>query len=162
MEETNEQRSARFDAKRAAMGALTARDVMVADVQVARLGDSLQDCLERLQSGGFRRMPVLDADDRLVGIITDRDIRLATNSPFVMHERWQDEMVMAQVQVDVCMTPDPVTAGPDTPVYELARLMRTRKIGGLPIVEGERLVGIVTEADLLRTFEDLLRQAAEL
>lgn len=157
MDETN----ARNPVSLAAMGTLTARDVMATEVQVARLGDSLRDCLEKLQAGSFRRMPVLDAHDRLVGIITDRDIRLATNSPFVMHDRWQDEMVMAQVQADVCMTPDPITAAPETPVYELARLMRTRKIGGLPIVEAGRLVGLVTETDLLRTFEDLLRQAAE-
>ncbi len=144
-----------------AMGSLTARDVMVTDVQVARPGDTLRDLLARLRQGRFRRLPVVDADGRLVGIVTDRDVRLAANSPYVMRERQEDERLLAGVQVDVIMTPDPVTASPETPLHELARVMRTRKIGGLPIVDDDRrLVGIVTETDLLRKFEELLEAAA--
>mgnify|MGYP005848969313 CR=1 FL=1 len=144
-----------------AMESLTARDVMVTDVQVARPGDTLRDLLARLRQGRFRRLPVVDADGRLVGIVTDRDVRLAANSPYVMRERQEDERLLAGVQAAVIMTPDPITASPETPLHELARVMRTRKIGGLPIVDDDRrLVGIVTETDLLRKFEELLAAAA--
>ncbi|GEM_PF-546438 len=142
---------------------LETRDVMTPDPEVARLGDSLRTLLTRFAEGGFRRLPVLDAKDNLVGIVTDRDVRLAINSPLVLHERWQDEVLLDQVQVDVCMTPDPITVSPDTPVYEVARVMRTRKIGGLPVTDdSDRLVGIVTETDLLRAFENILTAAAEM
>lgn len=148
--------------KTSAVCCLTATQVMTPDPGVAHLGDSLQTVLMRFAEGGFRRLPVLDESGALVGIITDRDVRLAINSPLVMHERWQDETLLEQTQVDVCMTPDPIFAAPETPVYELARVMRTRKIGGLPILEdGEQLVGIVTETDLLKALETLLRAVAE-
>jgi len=60
------------------------------------------------------------------------------------------------------MTPDPITVRPETPVYEAARLMRTRKIGGPPVLDDAgTLVGIVTETDLLRAFEEALTAAAQ-
>lgn len=137
-----------------------ARDVMTPDPRVVHLGDSLRRVLQTLQEGGFRRLPVLDEAGRLVGIVTDRDVRLAINSPLVLRERWQDEVLLDQVTVDVCMTPDPITVRPETPLLEVARLLRARKIGGLPVLdEAGRLVGIVTETDLLRALENLLEQA---
>ncbi|GAB4574231.1 MAG: hypothetical protein Kow0077_19740 [Anaerolineae bacterium] len=136
-------------------------DIMTPNPDVARLGDNLRSLVERFDQGRYRRLPVLDEHDRLVGIVTDRDVRLALNSPLVLHERWQDEMLMDQILVDLCMTPDPITARPDMPVHEAARIMRERKIGGLPVLDdGDRLIGIITETDLLRAFEDALRAAA--
>lgn len=141
--------------------ALVVADVMTAKPDVLHLGDNLRAAVERFRRGSYRRLPVLDAHERLVGIITDRDIRQALNSPFVLHERWQDEMLLNQVLVDVCMTPDPVTVRPETPLYEAARLMRMRKIGGLPVLDDAgKLIGIVTETDLLRAFEEALTAAA--
>lgn len=141
--------------------ALVVADVMTANPDVLHLGDNLRAAVECFRRGRYRRLPVLDAHERLVGIITDRDIRQALNSPFVLHERWQDEMLLNQVLVDVCMTPDPVTVHPETPLYEAARLMRTRKIGGLPVLDDAgKLIGIVTETDLLRAFEEALTAAA--
>ncbi len=143
--------------------ALVVADVMTANPDVLHLGDNLRAAVERFRRGHYRRLPVLDASERLVGIITDRDIRQALNSPFVLHERWQDEMLLNQVLVDVCMTPDPIAVRPETPLYEAARLMRTRKIGGLPVLDdADRLIGIVTETDLLRAFEEALTAAAQL
>ncbi|MBN1964020.1 MAG: CBS domain-containing protein [Anaerolineae bacterium] len=137
---------------------LCARDIMTPDPVTARPTDTLRQVIAACQAGGFRRLPVLDDDGRLVGIITDRDIRQATNSPFILRERWQDEQLLEQIEVAMCMTPDPVTARPGTPLSELARVMRTRKVGGLPVVDDDTgdLLGIVTETDLLRCFESLL------
>lgn len=137
---------------------LCARDIMTRAPVTARLTDSLRTVVNACQEGSFRRLPVLDDDGALAGIITDRDIRQATNSPLVLRERWQDEQLLDQTQVAMCMTPDPVTARPGTPLSELARVLRTRKVGGLPIVDDDTgdLLGIVTETDLLRCFESLL------
>ena len=140
---------------------LCVRDIMTPKPQTVYLGDSLRTAVDRFRGGGFRRLPVLDAAGRLVGIVTDRDLRLAFNSPLVMHERWQDEMLLDKVTVEVCMTPEPITTTPDTPVWQVARTLREKKIGGLPVVdEAGRLVGIVSEIDLLRAFEDALTAAA--
>lgn len=141
---------------------LCVRDIMTPHPQTVRTTDSLRTVLERFREGGFRRLPVLDDAGRLVGIVTDRDLRLAFNSPLVMHERWQDEMLLDKVTVDVCMTPDPITTTPETPVFQVARTLREKKIGGLPVLdEANRLVGIISEIDLLRAFEDALTAAAE-
>jgi CBS-domain-containing membrane protein len=140
---------------------LRVRDIMTPDPQVARLGDSLHVLLEQFRAGGFRRLPVLDQHDRLVGIVTDRDLRQACNSPVVMHERWQDEMLMQQVTVELVMSVDPLTVHPDAPVYEVARKLRENKIGGLPVLdEWGKLVGIISEIDLLLAFERALEASA--
>ena len=114
--------------------------------------------IEKMTSVGCRRLPVV-AKDRLVGIIADLDVREALNSPIVLRERWQDEELMDHATVEACMTPDPITVTPHTPVVEAARLMRDHKIGGLPVVDGDQLVGIVTETDLLDALIQLLNGA---
>ena len=108
-----------------------------------------------MKEGNFRRLPVLE-DEQLVGIVTDRDIRLAANSPVILRERWQDEFLLDHVKVDACMTPDPITVTPDSSVEEAARLMHGRKVGGLPVVQEGKLVGIITETDILNHFIELL------
>ncbi len=93
-----------------------------------------------------------------MGIVTDRDIRLAANSPIILRERWQDEFLLDHVKVEACMTPDPITITPDSSVEEAARLMRGRKVGGLPVVQDSELVGIITETDILNHFIELLER----
>ena len=117
--------------------------------------DSLRRAIALMKEGSFRRLPVLE-DGQLVGIVTDRDIRLAANSPVILRERWQDEFLLDHVKVDACMTPDPITVTPDSSVEEAARLMHGRKVGGLPVVQEGKLVGIITETDILNHFIELL------
>jgi acetoin utilization protein AcuB len=110
--------------------------------------NAIRTAVNLMREGGFRRLPVVDRG-RLVGIITDRDLRRAANSPFVVREQWYDNFILDHIEVGSCMTPNPVTIGPTEPVAEAARLMRNHKIGGLPVVSDGQLVGIVTETDLL-------------
>lgn len=119
--------------------------------------DSLRRAIALMKEGNFRRLPVLE-DEQLVGIVTDRDIRLAANSPIILRERWQDEYLLDHVKVEACMTPDPITVTPDSSVEEAARLMRGRKVGGLPVVQEGKLVGIITETDILNHFIELLEE----
>jgi len=110
-----------------------------------------------MQRTRCRCLPVLDDGGRVCGIITDRDVRLAVNSPVIMRERWQDDVLLEHTQVGLCMTPDPVCAAPDTPLADAVDLMIARQISGLPVLDGERLVGIVTVTDCLRALARLLR-----
>lgn len=127
---------------------MNVREIMTTPVTSVDAGDPLARALDLMRSGGFRRLPVLQ-NGRLVGVVTDRDLRLATNSPLVLSEKWYSEFILESIKVKACMTPDPITIDPDAPVLHAARLMRQHKIGGLPVVQDDALVGIVTETDLL-------------
>lgn len=124
------------------------REIMTSPVTSVDVDDPLVKALDLMRSGGFRRLPVLQ-QGRLVGVVTDRDLRLATNSPLVLSEKWYSEFILESIKVKACMTPDPITIGPDASVLAAAQLMRQKKIGGLPVVEAGALVGIVTVTDLL-------------
>jgi acetoin utilization protein AcuB len=117
------------------------RDIMRSPA-VSISGDTtLQDAYAEMRQKGIRHLPVLE-EDRLVGVITDRDLRLATSalapSPFPPDSR-----------VSKVMTRTPLTADQMDPVEDAARTMRERKIGCLPVLEDGRLIGILTGLDLL-------------
>jgi acetoin utilization protein AcuB len=91
-------------------------------------------------------------DGVLVGIITDRDIRLVMNSPMVLHGRWQDEALLEEVTAGACMTASPLTVSPTTPAFRAARMLSLYKFGALPVVDEGVLVGIITVTDFLENF----------
>jgi acetoin utilization protein AcuB len=136
------------------------RDVMTPDPVTIGPNHSIGAALARMRRGGFRRLPVVE-NGNLVGIITDRDLRLAMNSPFVMREGWYDSYLMEHIEVRSCMTPDPVTVDVDSDLLDAVRLMRKHKFGGAPVMESGRLVGILTETDLLDYLERLLESQRE-
>lgn len=133
------------------------RDVMTPEPVTVSQRESLHTARTRMLAQGCRRLPVLDDDGQLCGIITDRDVRLALNSPLIMRERWQDEMLLEHTEVAACMTPDPICTETDAPLEEAIALLLEHKISGLPVLEGGRLVGILTVTDLLRALQETLR-----
>ncbi len=135
------------------------RDVMTPDPVTIGAQQSIGTALARMRRGNFRRLPVLD-QGKLVGIITDRDLRLAMNSPYVLREGWYDSYLMEHIEVRTCMTPNPVTIAPDCDLIEAVELMRTQKFGGLPVVQNGILVGILTETDLMDCLIKLLEKEA--
>ena len=130
-------------------------DIMTRDPVSVSPSDTLRVVLERMRQRNCRRLPVVEGG-KLVGIVSDRDVRLALNSPFILRERREDETLLERVVVAECMTPDPVTLPPDASVLDAARLIHERKFGGIPIVDAGKLIGIVTETDLLACFIELL------
>jgi acetoin utilization protein AcuB len=124
------------------------QDVMTRDPARVAPGDPIRVAIDRMRERNCRRLPVVE-QDRLVGIVSDRDLRRATNSPLVLRERWYDEFMLDRIPVRACMSETPTTVTPQTPVTEAAMILRNRKIGGLPVVEDDHLVGIITETDLL-------------
>ena len=107
----------------------------------------------------IRHLPVLDKG-RLVGILTDRDLRMALPSPasrlepLERLERWGD------VRVWEVMSRVVLTAQPETGLDEAVDLILRYRIGGLPVVRGPKLVGIITKSDLLLALAALLRRPA--
>jgi len=135
-------------------------DIMTRDPVSVSPSDTLRVVLERMRQRNCRRLPVVEGG-KLVGIVSDRDVRLALNSPFILRERREDETLLERVVVAECMTPDPVTLPPDASVLDAARLIHERKFGGIPIVDAGKLVGIVTETDLLACFIELLGKRSQ-
>ena len=117
------------------------RDIMRSPVVTVSPGTTLQDAYRTMREKGFRHLPVLDGE-RLAGVVTDRDLRLATSVlapvPFP-----------ADSAVSAVMCREPLTANAQDAVEDAARVMRERKIGCLPVVEDGRVVGIITGIDLL-------------
>ncbi|MEN2982356.1 MAG: CBS and ACT domain-containing protein [Thermus sp.] len=118
------------------------KDVMHAPVITVGPEWTLEEAYRLLLEKGIRHLPVMEGG-RLVGILTDRDIRLATSH---LNPRGP---CPGCTRVEEVMTREVVTAHPLDPVEEAARVMRERKIGSLPVLEDGVLLGIVTGIDLL-------------
>lgn len=110
-----------------------------------------------MKTEGCRQLPVLE-NGKLIGIITDRDVRLIMNSPIVLHGRWQDEELLDNITAEGCMTPNPITVTPNTPAYRAAEMLSIYKFGGLPVLENNNLVGIITVTDFLEYAAKLLAE----
>ena len=101
---------------------------------------------------GYRHIPVT-ADDKLVGIITDRDIRLAVNSPVIKEDAdLSREAILDGVKVNDCMTAEPQCVSSDTPVNEVAELLSLNKFGAMPVVDDGKLVGMISYIDFLKHY----------
>ncbi len=104
---------------------------------------------ELMLSRRVRHLPVVE-DDRVVGIITDRDLRTVQPSPATSFSVGEIRFLLEKLTVAEVMSKPAVTISPDAPLAEGVRVMLHRKFGALPVAEHERLVGIITETDLLR------------
>jgi len=135
-------------------------EVMTRNPVTVDRDDPIRKAFDLMTEGRFRRLPVMEGT-KLVGIITDRDLRRATNSPLVLHETWYDEYLMDHITVEACMSSDPIAVAPQTPVDEAATIMCERQIGGVPVVEEGKLVGIITRTDLLKLLVKLLGSRSE-
>jgi CBS domain-containing protein len=128
---------------------------MTTEVTTVGPAEPIRRAWDLVDEKRLRRFPVIESD-RLVGIITDRDLRNATASSVVLTEKKYHDFLLDTVKVESMMTADPATVSPDAPLVEAARLILDMQVGGLPVVEQGKLVGIITETDLIRTLIGLL------
>lgn len=102
---------------------------------------------------GIRHLLVVETGT-LLGMVTDRDIRLNLPSPATSLNVWEINHLLARLTVGTVMTRSVIVVDPERDAREAARIMIDHKIGALPVLEGARLVGIVTETDLLRALAE--------
>ncbi|HEX7128181.1 MAG TPA: CBS domain-containing protein, partial [Thermodesulfobacteriota bacterium] len=114
-------------------------------------GTPVSEAKQVMERRRIRHLPVVEGD-RLVGIVTDRDIRLNLPSPATSLSVWEINYLLARLTVGEVMTKRPITIEPDREATDAAKLMLEHRIGALPVVENGALVGIVTETDLLRAW----------
>jgi CBS domain-containing membrane protein len=134
------------------MGDLRVRDIMTREVTTLKRNDQLSLANDIMQLGRVRHLPVLEDDGRLAGILSQRDLFRGALAHALGYGQHAQRKVLDSLLVKEVMSSDVITAGPDMPLVEAARLLLERKIGCLPVVEGEQLVGILTEADFVAIF----------
>ena len=127
------------------------QDVMQTKVFTATPDTTLPEALRLTSQRGIRHLPVLDGD-QLVGIVSDRDLKRAMASPATSLETHELTYLLDHLRVGEIMTRTVITIGAMFPIEAAARLMIQDKIGALPVTAGGRLVGLVTETDVLRLF----------
>jgi acetoin utilization protein AcuB len=103
---------------------------------------------QRMLTERIRHLIVTEGG-RLVGIVTDRDIRLNLPSPATSLSVWEINYLLSKLTVGDVMTRSVMVVGPDRPAAEAARIMIEHKISALPVTDGERLLGIITESDFV-------------
>jgi len=109
-----------------------------------------------MQENNIRHLPVLDADKRLVGLITQRSLMQAVPSDLSQFSPFVVNYILAKLQAHNVMVRDVVTIDPDTTIEEAARVMADEKIGCLPVVQNGDLVGIISDSDLFNIMVNLL------
>jgi len=110
---------------------------------------SIEEALQKMHEHGIRRLPVT-VDGKLVGMIVEHDIEKAMRRPGVI----------PQTPVDWIMTKKVITANADEEITMAVKKLIKNKISGLPVVEGDKLIGIISETDILKAFIDLIKEAS--
>lgn len=128
------------------------KELMSRDVKTIGVRESCHEAVARMSRARMRHLPVVDASGQLVGIVTDRDLRHRLFTPAVFREigAVPVESLLKNTAVREVMSTPVVTVSPGDDLEKAARLMLVDKVGALPVVEAGRVVGIITETDLLR------------
>jgi acetoin utilization protein AcuB len=119
---------------------------------------SLLEARELMRDNNIRHLPVVDEQEKLIGVITDRDIRGAMPLENVRLPDFCKKMEVAiQLKVGDVMTPDPITIGPHDTIEDALLMFEQKKVGAFPVVDGEgHLKGIISVRDILRAFTNVL------
>ena len=132
------------------------RELMIPKPAVLTPDLSLPQALGLMKEKQVHRMPVVDGHGHLVGIISETDLHGAQPSPATLLSIWEIPSLLARITVAMLMVRDVATVTADTPVEVAARTMADRNIGCLPVMEGQALVGMVTQNDMFRSLMELL------
>lgn len=109
-----------------------------------------------MRENNVRRLPVVDKDGRVVGIVSDRDVRDASPSKATTLDTYELRYLLAELKVSQIMSKNPVVISPDDTVEKAAMIMLDHKIGGLPVVNAEnRIEGIISEQDVFKVLVDI-------
>jgi acetoin utilization protein AcuB len=130
------------------------RELMTGGLTTAHRDTSVQEARDLMARKRIRHLPVTDPGGVLVGIVTDRDIRLNLPSPATSLSVGEINHLLTKLTVGQVMTRSVITIGPDRPVREGAQLILEHRIGALPVVDDGHLIGILTETDIVRAFVD--------
>ncbi len=127
------------------------KDVMVKEVATLDVNDELSLANDIMRLGRIRHLPVVDGT-RLAGIISERDLFRTSLAQALGYGTEATRDLMKKLRIKDIMVQNVVTISPETELCEATRLMVELKIGCLPVVEGDLLVGLITETDILTQY----------
>jgi acetoin utilization protein AcuB len=117
--------------------------------------ESLSDAHKYMRDQKIRHLPVVKSDDKMIGLIAEDDLLKAEPSSATSLSVWEIHYLLMEVKVKTVMVKNIITTTEDTPIEEAAHLMLDHKIGCLPVIRDDKLLGIITESDIFRTFMEL-------
>ena len=126
-------------------------DLMVRDVATLDVDDELSLANDIMKLGRIRHLPVV-AGKKLVGILSERDLFRSSLVEALGHEPTKTRDVMKAIRIQDIMVKKLITISPEADIKEAVRLMLKHKIGCVPVVRGDELLGLVTETDLLMLY----------
>ncbi len=132
------------------------RNRMTPDPVTVTTETSLKDALALIRSKPFRHLPVVDNAGKLAGIVTEKSLVYASPTPAVSLSVFEVDYILSRTTVGQVMQTPVITVEPDLPIEEAARKMVDHHIGCLPVVEGDNLVGIISDTDIFRIFVEAL------
>jgi CBS domain-containing protein len=133
----------------------TVREFMTAPVSSLSSTAPLLDAALLLRSTHIRHIPIVD-QEVLVGILSDRDVQRCTPSRLSRVSAEEYNSIFQTTLIATVMTREPVTISPDAPLHEAAAALRAGKLGCLPVVDGGKVVGIITKDDMLAALLQML------
>ncbi|MBI2820426.1 MAG: CBS domain-containing protein [Acidobacteria bacterium] len=134
---------------------------MTLQVEALEANQSLLDAVLLLRKSGFRHIPVLD-QGRLAGVITERDLWRFSPTMLIPLSQKDYNRVFEETTIGKVMTREPQTIAPDAPLTAAVDLMFQNRLGCLPVMEADQLVGIITVRDMLRALNDLIAPTSSL
>ncbi len=137
------------------------KDRMTKNPVTIRASETAQAAADLMRAHKIRHLPVVDEAGKLVGIVTDRDIRQILFVPAMRTRVGEGSSLAAQVTVEEIMTSPVITTAPYADLADAAKVMHERKIGALPVVERGRVVGILSEIDVLKAFYEMTGRVVE-
>jgi acetoin utilization protein AcuB len=135
---------------------ITVADYMTRSPATIHSDALVRGVVDMMRKRKIRHLPVVDREGHLVGIVTDRNLRQVVFDPAIQERLGDLAALLNTLTVRDVMTWGVITVQPAAQILEAARIMRERKVGALPVVDGERVVGMLTETDVLRAFQDVL------
>lgn len=133
------------------------KDRMIQRPVEVTVDTSIEEARELMRRERLECLPVLDENGQLVGVISDLEIATAAPSPATALDRFEIRSLLTKIRVRHVARRDIATVGEDTSLGDAARIMADRRLAGLPVMRDGKLVGMITEASLLRTLQDALQ-----
>ncbi len=128
------------------------RDSMTPTPITITVKETLQGAMELMAMKRIRHLPVVDGGGKLIGMVTDRDLRRVAPSPLFGGDPAQAEGQLESTTVERVMIRSPATIGPQQRLQDAMKVMVEKKYGALPVVDGPKLVGIITPIDVMKSW----------
>ncbi len=124
---------------------------MTGEVITIKPDTKLPDAHKMMTDYGIRRLPVVDGNGRLLGIVTLGDVRGAEPSAATSLTVWEMNYLLSRLKIDEIMSPNPITVRENDTIAAAAKVMLQNSISGLPVIDkNDKLVGVITESDIFR------------